>query len=307
MSNRCITPMSEVITIFGGTGFLGRRIVQALLARGAIVRVAARHPGRTAFSESSDRLQLVTADITDEASVRAAVAGAVAVANAVSLYVERGDATFDAVHLDGARRVAEAAAREGARLLHLSGIGSDADAASPYVRARGRGEHAVRAACNGAIVFRPCVMIGAGDAFLTTLTGLVRRLPVFPLFGDGSTRLQPVFVGDVAEAAATALAGPDLRPGIHELGGPEVLTYRTLVELVMRHCGRQRALLPVPFPVWDAVAAASRVLPAPPLTEGQVALMKRDNVADPDLQGLEALGVIPTTVKDVLRRDFPTS
>ena len=155
MSNRCVTSMSEVITIFGGTGFLGRRIVQALLARGAIVRVAARHPDRIAFSEASDRLERVAADITDEASVRAAVGGAVAVANAVSLYVERGDATFDAVHLDGARRVAEAAAREGARLLHLSGIGSDADAASPYVRARGRGENAVRAACNGAIVFRP--------------------------------------------------------------------------------------------------------------------------------------------------------
>ena len=209
MSNRCVTSMSEVITIFGGTGFLGRRIVQALLARGAIVRVAARHPDRIAVSETSDQLERVAADITDEASVRAAVGGAVAVANAVSLYVERGDATFDAVHLDGARRVAEAAAREGARLLHLSGIGSDADAASPYVSARGRGENAVRAACNGAIVFRPCVMIGAGDAFLTTLTGLVRRLPVFPLFGDGSTRLQPAFVGDVAEAAATALAGPD--------------------------------------------------------------------------------------------------
>ena len=257
--------------------------------------------------EASDRLQRVVADVTDEVSVRAAVEGAGAVANAVALYVERGDATFGAVHLDGARRVAEAATREGARLLHVSGIGSDADAASPYVRARGRGENAVRAACDGATVFRPCVMIGAGDAFFSTLTGLVRRLPVFPLFGDGSTRLQPVFVGDVAEAAATALVGPDQRPGIHELGGPEVQTYRALVELVMHHCGRRRALLPVPFPVWDGLAAASSVLPAPPLTEGQVALMKRDNVADPDLPGLEALGVVPTTVEDVLRRDFPTS
>ena len=298
--------MTDVVTVFGGTGFLGRRIVQALLARGPTVRVAARHPDRAAFPEASDRLRRVVADVTDESSVRAAVEGASAVANAVGLYVECGDATFRAVHVDGARRVAEAAARESARLLHVSGIGSDADAASPYVRARGRGENAVRA-CNGATVFRPCVMIGAGDAFLTTLTGLVRRLPVFPLFGDGSTRLQPVFVGDVAEAAAAALVGPDQRPGIHELGGPEVQTYRALVELVMQHCGRRRALLRVPFPVWDDLAAASSVLPAPPLTEGQVALMKRDNVADPDLPGLEALGVAPTTVEDVLRRDFPTS
>ena len=147
-------------------------------------------------------------------------------ANAVALYVERDGITFTAVHLDGARRVAEAARRQGARLLHLSGIGSDADATSPYVRARGRGENAVRAWGNGATVFRPCVMIGAGDAFITTLTDLVRRLPVFPLFDDGSTRLQPVFVGDVAEAAASALIGADQRPGIHELGGPAVRTYR---------------------------------------------------------------------------------
>ena len=299
--------MSDVVTVFGGTGFLGRRIVQALLARGAIVRVAARHPDRAAFPDAADRLQRVAADVTDEGSVRAAVEGAGAVVNAVALYVERGDATFGAVHLDGARRVAEAAAREGARLLHVSGIGSDADAASPYVSARGRGENAVRAACNGATVFRPCVMIGAGDAFLTTLTGLVRRSPVLPLFGDGGTRLQPVFVGDVAKAAATALAGREPHPGLHELGGPDVLTYRALVELVMRHCGRRRALLPVPFPVWDALAAASSVLPAPPLTEGQVALMKRDNIADPDLPGLEALEVHPTPVNVVLRRDFPTS
>ena len=148
-------------------------------------------------------------------------------------------------------------------------------------------------------------MIGAGDAVLTTLTGLVRRLPVFPLFGDGSRRLQPVFVGDVAEAAATALVGADQRPGIHELGGPAVRTYRELVELVMHHNGRRRVLLPVPFLVWDELAAASSVLPAPPLTEGQVALMKRDNVADPDLPGLKALGVVPTTVEDILRSDFP--
>ena len=299
--------MTDVVTVFGGTGFLGRRVVQSLLARGATVRVAARHPDRAVFPDAADRPQRIIADVTDDVSVQVAVEGAAAVANAVALYVERGGSTFRAVHLDGARRVAEAAAREGARLLHLSGIGSDAEAASPYVRARGRGEDAVRAACDRATVFRPCVMIGAGDAFLTTLTGLARRLPVFPLFGDGSTRLQPVFVGDVAEAAASALVGPDPRPGVHELGGPEVRTYRELVELVVRHCGRRRALLPVPFPVWDGLAAASNVLPAPPLTEGQVALMKRDNIADRDLPGLVTLGVQPTPVDVVLRRDFPNS
>ena len=298
--------MTEVITVFGGTGFLGRRLVRALLARGVTVRVAVRHPARADFPDAGDRLQPIAADVTEPASVQAAIRGAGAVANAVALYVERGGATFRTVHLDGARRVAEVAAAEGAaRLLHISGIGSDPNAASPYVRFRGLGEVAVREAFPGATVFRPSVMVGAGDAFLTTLSRLVRRVPVLPLFGAGGTRLQPAYVGDVAEAAATALAGPDRRPGVHELGGPQVQTYRELVELVMRHYGRRRLLLPVPFPVWEGLAAASRVLPAPPLTEGQVALMKRDNVADPALPGLETLGVTPTPVAEVLRRDFP--
>ena len=265
-----------------------------------------RHPVRAVFPDPGDRLQRVTADVTEPASVQAAIRGAGAVANAVALYIERGEATFRAVHLDGARRVAEVAAAEGAtRLLHMSGIGSDPSAASPYVRFRGLGEVAVREAFPGATVFRPTVMVGAGDAFLTTLGRLVRRVPVLPLFGAGGTRLQPAYVGDVAEAAASAFAGPDRRPGVHELGGPQVQTYRELVELVMRHYGRRRLLLPVPFPVWEGLAAVSRILPTPPLTEGQVALMKRDNIADPALPGLEALGVTPTPVAKVLRRDFP--
>jgi NADH dehydrogenase len=298
--------MTEVITVFGGTGFLGRRLVWALLARGVTVRVAVRHPAKADFPDAGDRLQPIAADITEPASVQAAIRGAGAVANAVALYVEHGGATFRTVHFDSARRVAEVAAAEGAaRLLHISGIGSDPKAASPYVRFRGLGEVAVREAFPEATVFRPSVIVGAGDAFLTTLSRLVRHVPVLPLFGTGGTRLQPAAVGDVAEAAATALVGPDRRPGVHELGGPQVQTYRELVELVVRHYSRRSLLLPVPFLVWEGLAAASRILPAPPLTEGQVALMKRDNVADPALPGLESLGVTPTPVAEVLRRDFP--
>ena len=270
------------------------------------MRVAARHPDRALFPQASDRLQRVIADVTNEVSVQAAVEGATAVANAVALYVERGGITFPAVHLDGARRVAEAARRESARLLHLSASAATPTRPRPTSVPAAAGE---RRACRLQRRHRlpPLRDDRRRRAFLTTLTDLVRRLPVFPLFGKGSTRLQPVFVGDVAEAAATALVGADQRPGIHELGRPEVWTYRDLVELVMRHCGRRRALLPVPFPVWDGLAAASSVLPAPPLTEGQVALMRRDNLADPDLPGLNALGVVPTAIEDVLRRDFPVS
>ena len=171
-------PSAPLVTVFGGTGFLGHRIVAALLGRGARVRIAARQPHRPGMP-SSDRVQHVVANVTDLASIEAAIDGADAVANAVSLYVEKGDSTFRAIHLEAARAVAEAAARHGARLVHVSGIGADSAATSPYVRFRGLGEDAVRAACDGATVLRPAVMIGAGDAFLTTLAGS-RTLPGRP-------------------------------------------------------------------------------------------------------------------------------
>jgi len=292
-----------LVTVFGGTGFLGRRLVRALIDRGGAVRVAARHPERD-FPPESSRLWRVVADVTDPASVEAAVAGADAVANAVSLYVESGTATFRAIHLEAARGVAEAAERHGARLLHVSGIGADPGARSSYVRFRGLGENAVRAARDGATVLRPTVMIGRDDALLTALAGLV-RLPIVPLFGDGATRLQPVAVRDVAEAAAIALTGPDPHAGISELGGPEVLTYRALVRRVADHLRRRPLLVPLPFPAWSALAAAGHLLPSPPITEGQVALMRHDNVADPGKPGLAAFGVRPTDLATVLRAAYP--
>ncbi|HMQ92656.1 MAG TPA: complex I NDUFA9 subunit family protein [Amaricoccus sp.] len=243
------------------------------------------------------------ADLRDPPSVRAALDGADAAVNALSLYVESRDATYQAIHVDGAGRLARAAAEAGLhRLVHISGIGSDARSTSAYIRARGEGEDAVRAVFPGATIVRPSVMFGPEDAFLTTLVGMVRRLPVVPLFGDGSTRLQPVHVEDVAAAVAILLTASDLPAPTYEFGGPEVLSYRALLELVMRHVGRRRPLLPVPFPVWNVLAAAGRLLPNPPLTEGQVALMRQDNVADPGLPGFAALGIDPAPIETELRR-----
>ena len=278
--------MGSCVTVFGGTGFLGRRIVDALLARDVTVRVAARHPARGEGGTAADRRVPVQADLRDPHSVRAALDGADAAVNAVSLYVESRDATYQAIHVEGAGQLARAAAEAGLhRLVHISGIGSDASSTSAYIRARGEGEDAVRAGFPGATILRPSVMFGPDDAFLTTLIGLVRRMPVVPLFGDGSTRLQPVHVEDVAAAVAILLTASDPPAPTYELGGPEVLSYRALLELVMRHIDRRRPLLPVPFPVWNVLAAACRMLPSPPLTEGQVALMRQDNVADPGLPG----------------------
>lgn len=288
------------VTVFGGTGFLGQRIAAALAARGLRVRIAARHPESTAGTGASDA---VRADLRDDASIRAALDGATAAVNAVSLYAESRDLTFQTIHVEGARRLAEAAAAAGlGRLVHISGIGADARSSSAYVRSRGEGEEVVRAGFSGATIFRPSAMFGPGDALLTTLINLVRRLPIVPLFGHGSTRLQPVHVENVAAAVAAVLAAADQPAPIHELGGPQIFSYRSLLELVMQHVGRRRALTPVPFPVWESLAALSRVLPSPPLTEGQVALMKQDNVADPGLPGLSALAIRPVAVETELRR-----
>lgn len=286
------------VTVFGGTGYLGRRIVAQLQAMGIEVRVAVRHPDRVPAAVG---IEPVRADVRDGAAVAAAVAGASAVINAISLYHQHGDATFRSVHVEGAGRVAAEAARAGAgRLVHLSGIGADPRSRSPYARSRGLGEAAVRAAFEHAALFRPSALFGPDDALLGTLMRLVGRAPAIPLFGTGQTRLQPVFVGDVAMAATLVVRGQGPPAPVYELGGPEILTYRALLERVMQATGRRRPLVPVPFAVWRALAKATKRLPSPPLTEGQVALMARDNVTAAELPGLGDLGIAATGIDSVL-------
>lgn len=292
-----------LVTVFGGTGFLGRRIVARLLERDLEVRVAGRSAAAAGQPEAmAGRVEAVQADIRDPAAVQAVVAGARAAVNAVGLYVERGGANFRAVHVEGAKHLAEACRRQGVeRLLHLSGIGADPASRSAYVSCRGAGEDVVRRTFETATIFRPSAMFGAEDAFLNALQAILRRAPVIPLFGSGGTRLQPVCVDDVAEAAARVVSAPQPAAPLYELGGPQVLTYRELLQLLMRHLGRRPLLLPVPFALWDAAAAIAGLLPAPPLTEGQVALMKRDNLAAPDLPGLAELGINATPIAAVLQ------
>jgi NADH dehydrogenase len=287
------------VAVFGGTGFLGSRIVRQLAGAGWPVRVVARRP---AVPDGVDpqRVTLCAADLRDEADVAAAVAGAQAAVNAVSLYVESGALTFRAIHIAGAERLARAAGAGGlGRLVHISGIGSDRASPSAYVAARGEGERRVRAVCPQATVLRPSVLFGPGDAFLAALDALT-RLPVVPLFGRGTTRLQPVFVADVAAAVVRALQRPATAGRVFELGGAEVLTYRHALEAVMAHRGRWRPLLPVPFAVWRGLAGALAVLPNPPLTRDQLVLMARDNVVDPALPGFGDLGLGPVGLREKL-------
>jgi len=211
----------HVVTVFGGTRFLGRRIVQHLRKREFCIRIASRHLERSQrlFGIDDLRLQSVEANVRDERSVATAVAGADAVINAVSLYVERGDETFNSVHVESAQRVATQAQRTGIKhLIHVSGIGSNPRSRSLYIRKRGEGELAVRAAFPNAIIVRPAVMFGPDDAFLTTILSLLRRLPIYPMFGSGVTRLQPADVEDQVELMQVDTVTAPEMPGFSDLG-----------------------------------------------------------------------------------------
>ncbi len=293
---------SQLVTVFGGTGFLGRRIVRHLHDADFAVRIASRHPdrGRSLFSGEASNIEMVRADANDDASVATAVSGSWAVVNAVSLYLERGKQTFQSVHVAAAGRVAAMAHREGSeRIGHVSGIGADARSASPYIRSRGEGEAAVRRVFPSATLIRPAVMFGPGDAFLTPLSTMLRHAPVFPLFGRGETRLQPAYVEDVAEAIVRALKAP--AAGLHyELAGPRVYTYAELLTTIADAVGRKPVLVPIPFSLWHALGFAAELLPAPPITRNQIDLMKIDNVAAPNALGFAALGVSPRPLEDIL-------
>ena len=292
------------VVVFGGTGFLGRRLVLRLAAEGTPVRVAVRHPngGRSALGAADlDQVTFVRADVRDQASVAAALEGADAVINAVSTYVEKGDVTFEAVHVQGAETVAREVVRLGvARLVLISGIGADPQSRSPYIRSRGRGELAVQQAFPDATIVRPSAMFGPGDALFGTLANLARLLPVLPLIGGGRTRLQPVYVEDVAEAVARVLAHPGTVGRTYELAGPGVYTLRDLIGFTLRVVGKRRLLMPVPFAVAEIQARLLEFLPSPPLTTGQVDLLRADSVASGALPGLRELNIPPKAVEEVV-------
>jgi uncharacterized protein YbjT (DUF2867 family) len=291
------------VTVFGGTGFLGRRIVRHLRDRGFAAHVASRHPERARAAFGTELgLHPVRADVHDDASVADAIAGAYGVVNAVSLYVEHGVETFHAVHVEAAARLARLARERGVeRLLHVSGIGADPRSRSLYIRSRGEGEAAVGAAFPEAIILRPAVMFGPDDVFLTTILNLLRRLPAYPLFGRGRTRLQPAYVDDVAEAAARALERAEAPGMTFECGGPRVYSYAELLRSIAREAGLRPVLVPMPFAAWHILGFAAEFLPRPPLTRNQVELMEIDNVASPGAPGLRELSVAPRTVEEITR------
>ena len=294
----------RVVTVFGGTGFLGRRVVEHLREHGFFVRIVSRHRNRSRelFGPDGSQFQSLEADIHDPKAIAEALAGAHGVVNAVSLYVERQGETFHSVHVEAARRLAARAQQDRVeRLVQVSGIGADAASPSLYIRKRGEGELSVRAAFPNAVVVRPAVMFGPNDAFLAPILALLRKLPVFPMFGRGLTRLQPAHVGDVAEAIAKALEQPEMRAITFECGGPRIYSYEELLRAIAREAGLEARLVPMPFAAWRALALMAEMLPNPPVTRNQVELMQVDNVASPDMPGFAELGISPRPVETTLR------
>lgn len=296
----------RIVTVFGGTGFLGRHVVRRLRASGFAVRVASRHADRTEFGDP--KIQAIRADVRDPVAIEAALVNAWGVVNAVSLYVERGADTFHAIHVNAAHTIALNAREAGAeRLVQVSGIGADTASPSLYVRKRGEGEQAVHSAFPNAVIIRPAVMFGTDGGFVTTVLDLMRRLPAYPMFGRGQTRLQPVAADDVAEAIARIMLRPEREPALYEFGGPEIFTYEELLRVVAREAGLRPFLVPLPFGAWHVMARVAEHLPSPPITRNQVELMEVDTVATPSMPGLRGLGITPKPVKDTVRDLAPVA
>jgi NADH dehydrogenase len=297
----------ELVTIFGGSGFVGTQVVQLLARAGHRVRVAVRRPdlaGHVRPLGGVGQVVPIQANVRNKDSVLAAVRGAGIVINLSAIGIETGRQRFQAVNVLGARNVAEAAKAAGAgTLIQMSVLGADADSPSRFARSRALGEAEVKRIFPSAIIFRPSIIFGVGDNFFNTLGALARVLPVLPLFG-GKTLFQPVYVGDVAEAVAAAVAG-NTKPGrTYELGGPEVLTHRELVERVLRDTNRNNPILPLPTGIGRLLALPMGLLPKPLLTGDRVTLLGLDNVvsaaAGKEKRTLAAFGIVPRPLDAVL-------
>jgi uncharacterized protein YbjT (DUF2867 family) len=292
------------VTVFGGSGFVGRYVVKRLADQGRRVRVAVRDPERAAFLKPmGDVGQVVPiqANVRNAASVRRAVEGAGAVINLTGLLYQSGAQRFDAVHVAGAENIARAAVDAGAsRLVHMSAIGADAASDSHYAQTKAAGEAAVRAACPDACIVRPSIVFGAEDGFFNLFGWLATIAPALPLPGDGGTRFQPVYVGDVASAIVRLLDDPAAAGKTYELGGPQVLTFRDLMQIVLAQTGRKSLLVPVPFALMKMKAAFLQLMPKPLMTMDQVELLKSDNVVSDGAPGLADLGIQPTALDAIL-------
>jgi uncharacterized protein YbjT (DUF2867 family) len=293
---------NQLFTIFGGTGFIGRYVVERLADRGARILIISRSPRSHGVHlqplGAVGQIVVQSADLSSETALRRAVAGAAGVVNLIGILHETRRQPFDEVHGALPGRLAAAARAEGVpRMVQISAIGADAGSASAYARSKAEGERRVREAFPAATILRPSIVIGPEDGFFNRFAALARVLPALPLIGGGSTRFQPVYVGDVAGAVVAALERDDCRSRTYELGGPQIYTFADLMRYMLQVVGRRRLLIDVPFGLAHLQARLLELLPAPPLTRDQVELLKQDNVVSPGAPGLEALGISPTPIE----------
>src|SRR5437899_12324660 len=301
------------VTVFGGSGFIGQAVVRALAQQDYLVRVAARRielaePVKTAGDVG--QVMLMRANVRMPQSVAAAIAGSQAVINAVGIPYERGRQRYQAVHVGGARNIAQAAATAGVeRLIHISGIGADnRSSRNRYIQSKVAAEDAIVGAFGGATILRNSVVFGPNDVMFNRMADIAAKpallMPFFPLIGNGSAKVQPVFVGDVAKAVAAALARPDTAKSVFELGGPRVYTYREIAALVLREIDRKKPIIGTPASVMKIAAFFAQQVAIlgfiPPLTVDQVELMLHDNVVRPGALGLGALGIQATAAEVIL-------
>ncbi|HZW15953.1 MAG TPA: complex I NDUFA9 subunit family protein [Brevundimonas sp.] len=296
-----------LITVFGGSGFVGSQVVQDLARRGWRIRVAVRRPDRAYKLQTSGhvgQIQAVRCDAVNPAQVEAALAGADAAINLIGVLYEAGAQSFQAMHVDAARNIAAACAAAGvSRLVHVSAVGANPESTSTYACTKAAGEMAVREVKPDAVVIRPSLVFGAGDDFLNRFASMATMAPALPLIGGGKTRFQPVYVGDVSEAIVRAVERPDAAGRTFELGGPEIMTFKEVLELVLRETRRRNGLIPLPFFAARAIGSLAQVTSvvgiAPVLTRDQAVQLETDNVVAEGAEGLAELGIEPTGIEAI--------
>jgi uncharacterized protein YbjT (DUF2867 family) len=295
--------MTDVVTVFGGSGFIGRYVVRDLARSGKTVRVAVRDTERALFLKTAGTIgQIVPlhAPITDDAAVHRAVAGADWVVNLVGVLAETRAGSFQAIHVAGAARIATAAAAAGGkRLIHVSAIGAGPDSDSRYAASKGDGENAVRAAFPAATILRPSIVFGPEDNFFNRFAGMSRIMPFMPVI-EGATRMQPVYAGDVADAVLAALQSDDTKGKTYELGGPKTWLFVDLLAYILKVTGRDLPLVNMPVPLVRLQACLLEMLPGKLLTRDQLKLLAHDNVVSSAALGLTDLGISPTAVEQIV-------
>lgn len=292
------------ITVFGGSGFIGRHLVRRLAHQGWAVRVAVRSPDSAKFLKpfgEPGQIQPWRTDIRDDAAIAAAVAGADAVVNLVGILFESGRQRFDDLQATGPGRIAAAAQTAGVgRLVHISAIGADGQSPAAYARSKAMGEAAVLAAFPTATILRPSIVIGPEDGFFNRFAAMAMVSPFLPLVGGGRTRFQPVTVNDVADAILAALTRPDVQGRVYELGGPKIYSFRELLDLTLQVIGRRRCLLSIPMGLARLQGMVLQNLPNPPLTLDQVRMLEKDNIVAADALGLIELGIDASPIEPLL-------